>query len=73
MKYARVVNSIVVETFVPPSGVDISECFHSDVRAQFEVVADEVDVDVGFIKHQDGTFTAPVPPTIPVTVTEGQT
>lgn len=67
MKYARVVNSIVQETFVPPSGFGINECFHPDLCSQFEAVGEEV--DVGFIKHQDGTFTAPVPPEMPVTVT----
>jgi len=71
MKYARVLNRLVVEIFTPPSNFGIDECFHPDVRALFEEVSDEV--DVGFIKHQDGTFTAPVQPTIPVTVAGEQT
>lgn len=67
MKYVRVLHDIVQEVFVPPSGIQIEECFHPDVVAQFEQVSDDVNVDVGFIKHQDGSFTPPAPPSIPVT------
>lgn len=67
MKYARVANQIVQEVFVEPAGFSISECFHSDVCSLFEQVND--DVEVGYVKHQDGTFTAPVPVEIPVTNT----
>lgn len=70
MKYARVIDSIVQETFVPPSGFEIGDCFHPDLCAQFEQVGDEV--QQGYVKHADGSFTAPVPPQIPVTDTGAQ-
>lgn len=70
MKYARVSNSLVQETFVPPIGVSIDECFHPSLRVQFENVPDNV--EEGWVKHQDGSFTAPVPPSIPVTDTGAQ-
>lgn len=67
MKYVRVVYSVVQEVFTPPGGFEIEDCFHPDVVSQFEIAADGV--DIGFIKHQDGSFTAPPPPEIPVTDT----
>lgn len=35
MKYARIVDGKVWETFIPPTGVDISECFVPELVSQF--------------------------------------
>jgi hypothetical protein len=57
MKYARIVSNSVQEVFTPPDGFTIEECFHPDVVKLFEPVPDEV--DVGWLKNPDGTFSAP--------------
>lgn len=64
MKKARVINNIVQETFIVPNGVQFIDCFTAEVVEMFEDVAEEV--EAGWIKHGDGTFTAPVPLSIPV-------
>lgn len=64
MKYAKLVNSTVDDLFVPQSGFTIEDSLHPDVIALFEVVPDEV--DIGWKKHLDGSFSAPLPPSIPV-------
>jgi len=57
----------VMEVFIPVNGCGIEECFHPDVAVQFEICPD--DVEVGWSKQSDGTFTAPPPPAaIPVTI-----
>ena len=48
MKYARFNNSTAIEVFTVPDGFTINDCFHADVVAQFEAVAD--DVTVGWVK-----------------------
>ena len=48
MKYARFYGTTVTEIFTPPTNFTINDCFHPDVVAQFELVAD--DVDVGYTK-----------------------
>jgi hypothetical protein len=56
-KYARIINNLVVETFIPPLDVDITECFHPDVVAQFVECPTDVQQNWEF----DGTnYKAPV-------------
>jgi hypothetical protein len=76
MNYARINTQselhTVIETFVPPSGFTINDCFTPEIVAQFEQVPDEV--AQGWIKQEDGTFIAPPPlpeppvPEEPITV-----
>jgi hypothetical protein len=56
MKYARIVDNKVWETFTPPTGVDISECFVPELVAQFIEIADEVEQNWTV---ENGLFTAP--------------
>lgn len=61
MKYARIADNRVIETFTPPQGIDISECFTAELVAQFKQVPDEVEQN--WMEQPDGTFTAPeLPP-----------
>lgn len=60
MKYARIINTLVIETFTPPANVGIEECFTPELVAQFEPVPEEVQQN--WIKQQDGTFAAPIAP-----------
>lgn len=46
MKYGRFINGILVETFIPPEGVKIEDCFHPDVG--FEAIPS--DAEVGWTK-----------------------
>lgn len=64
MKYVRVVYDSVQEVFTPINDLQIENYFHPDVVAQFEQATDEV--EVGWKKHADGTFSAPLPSEIPV-------
>jgi hypothetical protein len=48
MKYARFNGTTAIEVFTVPTGFKINDCFHADVVAQFEPVAD--DVTVGWVK-----------------------
>lgn len=58
MKYARISpDGLVLETFVPPPGVTIDECFVPQIVAQFALVSD--DVEAAWVKKEDGTFAAP--------------
>jgi hypothetical protein len=61
MKYARIVNSIAVETFTVPAGLTIQQCFTAELVAQFTTCPAEV--QAGWIKQSNGSFkpTAPVP------------
>lgn len=63
MKYARITNNLVIETFTPPANVPIEECFTPEIVAQFEPVPDEVEQN--WIKQEDGTFVAPPSPSEP--------
>lgn len=65
MKYARIINNIVQDTFVPQPGFTIEQSFHADVVALYVAVPDEV--DFLWKRHDDGSFSAPTPETIPVT------
>ena len=58
MKYGRIINAVVVETFTPPAGFTISDCFHPDVG--FVEIPD--DVEAGWLVAEDGTFSAPPAP-----------
>jgi hypothetical protein len=64
MKYARIINNVVSDTFVPQTGFTIEESFTPEVVAMYEIIPEEV--DAGWKRHQDGTFSAPIPTTIPV-------
>lgn len=57
MKYARVLNNVVVEVFIEPNGFIIQECFTAEVVNMFEPVSNEI--EVGWIKGEDGSFSAP--------------
>ncbi len=56
-KYARIVNGKVHETFTPPVGVPISDCFVPELVAQFIECGDTVEQNW---TYQDGVFTEPV-------------
>jgi hypothetical protein len=59
MKYARIVDNKVWETFTPPTGVDISDCFTAELVAQFIECPSDVQANWDY----DGSnFTAPVVP-----------
>ncbi len=66
MKYARIIDNRVQETFVPHStSTDIADYFTAEVAAQFVLVDNTA--EVGMIKNEDGTFTIPaiITPTEP--------
>lgn len=62
MKYARIIDTLVIETFTPPAGVPIEECFTPEIVAQFKPVPDEVEQN--WTEQEDGTFLVPPPPVI---------
>lgn len=68
MKKARVLNNTVQEIFTPFGGFELADCFTPEIVALFEDVPDDVEQD--WIKHADGSFTAPVAPVIPVVTPE---
>jgi hypothetical protein len=43
MKYARIVNNEVAETFIPHSGAELADCFHPDIAKQFIECPDKVE------------------------------
>lgn len=45
MKYARIVDAVAVEIFVPPDGVAIDECFHPDLAKAFKEVPEDTAVN----------------------------
>jgi hypothetical protein len=57
MKTARIQNNVIVEILVPVAGFQIEQCFHVDVLAQCQTVEDNV--QIGWIKQEDGSFVAP--------------
>ena len=59
MKYARIVDSVVVETFTPPEGFVLDECFTAELVAQFFACPEET--EGGWVLQNDGTFAAPAP------------
>ncbi len=58
MNYARVQDGVVAETFIPPAGVEIGDCFTAELAAQFEPCG--ADVQSGWIREGKG-FAAPAP------------
>lgn len=68
MKYGRIVNNWVQETFICEDGKTIYDYFYITVADMFEVIPDQV--EAGWYKNPDGSFTPPPDPvidTIPVT------
>lgn len=59
MKYARIVDNKVHETFTPPTGVDIADCFVPELVAQFIECPSDVESNWDYT---DGAFIAPVVP-----------
>lgn len=59
MKYARIKDNVVIETFTPPTGVDISECFTPELVAQFTECPSDVEQNWTV---ENGEFIAPVVP-----------
>ena len=57
MKYARIVENKVWETFTPPTGVDISECFTPELVAQFIECPENVEQNWTV---DDNTFNPPI-------------
>lgn len=43
--YARVIDNVAVEIFIPPDGVSINECFHPDVVEMFKEVPEDTVVN----------------------------
>ena len=64
MKYARIINSAVVEILVPVEGFTFEQCFHVDIADKCVPVSEEV--TTGWLLAEDGTFSAP-PVVEPVT------
>lgn len=58
-KYARIIESTVVETFTPPAGFKLPDCFHPDVAAQFASVPENV--EVGWTATAQGWAPPPAP------------
>ena len=56
-KYARVVDNVVMETFIPPQGFELADCFTAELVAQFVEVSEEVEQN--WVQQEDGTFIAP--------------
>ena len=54
MKYARIIDNVAIETFVPQEGFTIQESFHPDIASQFVEVPDEVTANS--TKNPDGTW-----------------
>lgn len=58
MKYARILsNNTVIETFTPPTGFSLADCFHPSIASQFVEVSDGVEAN--WVKQGDGSFSAP--------------
>lgn len=59
-KYARIENGTALEVFTPSEGLDIADCFHADIAAQFLAVPDTV--LPGWVCGSDGKWAAPATP-----------
>jgi hypothetical protein len=57
MKYIKVENNVVVNILEPVVGFDITECFHSQVLASYLPIEE---AELGWVKQEDGSFSAPV-------------
>ena len=60
MKTARIQNNVVAEILTPVEGFTLDQCFHPSILIQCEQVEDEVQVN--WVKQEDGSFAAPVEP-----------
>jgi len=60
MNYARIIDEVAIETFMPPEGTPIEDCFHPSLVAEFVQVPDEVVANS--IRNEDGSWTIPPPP-----------
>jgi hypothetical protein len=58
MKTVRVDNDIVVEIMASVAGFALEDCFHPSILAMCQTVED--DVQLGWVRQEDGTFAAPV-------------
>ena len=58
MRYGKLVNGVIADVFTEPAGFVIAECLVPEFVLMYEAIPDGV--DVGWVKHADGTFTAPV-------------
>jgi hypothetical protein len=66
MKYARLVNNTAVEIITLPDGFNIQDCYHPDLIK--DIVSVEDDVQVNWVRQEDGTFVAPVESPIEIVV-----
>lgn len=67
MKYGRLINNWVQETFICEDGKTIYDYFYPTVADLFEIVPNEV--EAGWHKNENGTFSPPPPPPEPIPVT----
>jgi hypothetical protein len=58
MKTVRVHNNVVIEILEPVSGFSLEQCFHPSIFDTCSTVED--DVQVGWTRQEDGSWTAPV-------------
>jgi hypothetical protein len=54
MKYARMIDNVAVETFVPQEGFTLDDSFHPDIAILFIEVPDEITANS--TKNEDGTW-----------------
>ena len=57
MKYARLVNNTAVEIITLPDGFNIQDCYHPDLIK--DIVSVEDNVQVNWVRQEDGTFLEP--------------
>ncbi len=57
MRFGRLINGVIVDVFTEPAGFVIAECLVPELVLLYEAIPDGV--DRGWIKQQDGSFTAP--------------
>ena len=67
MKTARIQDGHVAEFLEPVTGHSLEDCFHASVLAECLSVPDEV--QLGWIRQDDGTFVAPTPVPAPAPAT----
>jgi hypothetical protein len=58
MRYGRIVDNAVAEIVTPIEGFDIADCFAPAIVATLALITD--DVQIGWVKQEDGSFAAPV-------------
>lgn len=57
MANAKIVNNVVVEIFKPVEGFSLEDCFHPLILKDTVYIPD--DVQVNWVRLEDGTFEAP--------------